>query len=145
MKCMRSAVATLTVLTWTASFLCGAEATEQAVAAVTRAPGRVTRDEPAPGRPVAGVRMTRGRRGQEVESVLKEMAPVTQLRELTLPVRATDAELKLLAPFTSLQSLSLPVTQVTDPGLKALAPLVQLKSLNLRWCQGVGDEGMKEV
>jgi internalin A len=108
------------------------DAETEAVQAIEKLRGRVSRDEKADGKPVTEVYF------------LADL-PDTPL-ELRHPVTDADVKelVKALASLKQLHTLDLWHTEVTDIGLKELVPLKHLQTLKL-WNGKVTDAGMKEL
>src|SRR5207244_3507650 len=108
---------------------------DQAVRAIQKLGGEVTRDDKAPGKPVIAVRLFSGApkfSSRNIDSDLKLLAPLKQLQKLDLSwQRVTAVGLKELAPLKQLQELELAFASTTDAGLKELASCKQLRVLKV--------------
>jgi hypothetical protein len=96
----------------------------------------------APGQPVVHVSIEPG---TEVDAILEELLPLTQIGVLGLQgTKLTDAGLKHVAGFKKMHQLYLGRTAVTDAGLKELANLERLTHLGLEDTQ-ISDAGLKSL
>ena len=102
---------------------------EQAIAAIEKAGGRITRDENSPGKPVVSVIFP----DQTVDdAVFTSLEVLTSLRELVLnSFKFTDAGISQLKGLKKLQKLDLSDTRITDAGLADLKGLTKLQKLDL--------------
>jgi hypothetical protein len=117
-------------------------ASDQAVAAIQAAGGRVERDDKAPEKPVTVVNFAT----QPVEdATLACLKGLDKLQKLTLNnTKVTDAGLEQLKGLSSLQKLYLVDTQVTDAGLAHVKELANLQVLSLVGTQ-VTDAGLEQL
>jgi hypothetical protein len=132
----------LALAPWAAVCVRANEAGDQAVKAIQKMGGRITRDMKAKGKPIVRVRLGEA---NVTDAGLKELAGLKQLRHLELSfTQVTDAGLKLLARLKHLRELDLRNTRVTNAGLKELAGLKQLQTLFLDGTE-VTDAGLKHL
>lgn len=107
----------------------GTTAPDPAVAEITKAGGKVDRDDKGEGKPVVTVNFATTSVGDEAIDLLK---PFAMLKKLSLNgTKITDAGLEKLKDRTSLEKLYLVDTKVTDAGLEHLKGLTTLKVLSL--------------
>ena len=115
---------------------------EQAIAAIEKAGGRITRDENSPGKPVVSVIFP----DQTVDdAVFTSLEVLTSLRELVLnSFKFTDAGISQLKGLKKLQKLDLSDTRITDAGLADLKGLTELQKLTLVRTQ-ITDAGLADL
>lgn len=119
------------------------EAEKQALQAIQKVGGKVTRDAKRAGNPPIGLDVYSSSR--VTDDWLKHLAPLKELQWLNLSgTEVTDAGLMELAGFKKLQTLKLAGTEVTDAGLKELASLKELRILDLKKTK-VTDAGVAEL
>ncbi|MEO6807538.1 MAG: hypothetical protein ABI353_00295 [Isosphaeraceae bacterium] len=120
----------------------GATAPDPAVAEVTKAGGKVDRDDKGEGKPVVTVNFATTSVGDEAIDLLK---PFTSLKKLSLNgTKITDAGLEKLKDRTSLEKLYLVDTKITDAGLEHLKGLTNLQVLSLVGTE-VTDAGLEHL
>jgi Leucine-rich repeat (LRR) protein len=141
-RTLTGAALVLALAPWMAVSIRADEAEDNAVAAIEKLNGRITRGQKAKGKPIVGVDLS----GTKLtDAGLKHLAGLKQLQWLLLSFnKVTDAGLKHLAGLKQLQWLDLSHTKVTDGGLKHLAGLKQLQWLDLTNTQ-VTDQGKRKL
>jgi serine/threonine protein kinase len=112
----------------------------RAVAILQRLNARYESD--VPGLPVVHVVFERG---TEVDDILQDLLPLTEINNLSLQgTRITDVGMKYLAGFRKLHQLYLGQTAITDAGVKELAQCEQLRFLGLENTR-LTDAGIKAI
>jgi hypothetical protein len=112
---------------------------EQAIEAVRKVGGKVTRVEQAPGAPVVAVYLNDTK---ATDDDLRVLAAFKQLKTLDLghtPI--TNAGLQRVAGLAELKVLIAPGIKATDDGMKYVGELKDLETLNLKFTP-VGDAGL---
>src|SRR5262245_25490030 len=106
-----------------AGIVWAAETEKQAIAAIEKLGGTISRDEEAPGQPVVEVNF---RSSRVTDAGLVHLKVLGQLRKLLLDdTKVTDAGMVHLKELKELRTLDISDTGVTDAGLAHLKGLKQ--------------------
>lgn len=119
------------------------QAQEQALAAIKKAGGEITRDESSPARPL--VKVTFGCHSKVTDAEFAHLASLPELRELVVIGHGvTDQGLESLKRLTQLKSLIVVHAKITDKGLVHLKEMKSLRKVHIRFT-GVTEAGSKEL
>lgn len=118
------------------------EAVQQAVEAIEKSGGKVSRDEAAEGKPLVAASLATT---EANDDDLMPLETLTMLHKVTLNgTKISDAGLDHLKPIAGLQKLYLVDTKITDAGLEKLKDFKELSVLSLVGTE-VTDAGMEHL